>query len=78
MVLLLRSQDSTAHLREMVKNELNWLSHVNQAMDIDENISQDIDMSAIAKLVHCSANHFERVFSFIAGVTLKDTLGSGV
>jgi AraC family transcriptional regulator len=46
---------------------------MNQAMAyIEENLADEIDMQQVEKLALCSAYHFRRMFSFLAGVPLSE------
>lgn len=50
---------------------MDWLDYMNQALDyIEENLSIKIDISKVAQKAGCSTYNFQRMFSFIAGVTL--------
>lgn len=51
--------------------ELNWLDYMNAALDyIEENLSIKIDLDQIAAKAGCSTYNFQRMFSFIADMTL--------
>lgn len=39
---------------------------------IEENIDNDIDFKEVSRLALCSEYHFQRMFSFLAGVTLSE------
>ncbi len=52
---------------------MDWIKRMNNIMGyIDEHITEEIDMPEIARMACCSVNHFQRLFSFIAGTTLKE------
>src|SRR5699024_12719768 len=52
---------------------VNSLQHMNNALNyIEENLTNEIDVSEIAKRALCSEYHFKRMFSFLAGVTLSE------
>ncbi len=52
---------------------MDWIKRMNEIMDyIDVNIDSEIDMAEIARLAGCSANHFQRVFTFISGISIKE------
>lgn len=52
---------------------MDWLLGMNQAIDyIENNLDGDIDYSNAAKFVCCSSYEFQRVFSFMANVTLAE------
>lgn len=49
------------------------LKKLNEALNyIEENITNDIDFKEVARLAFCSEYHFQRMFSFLAGVTLSE------
>lgn len=49
------------------------LERMNQAMAyVEENLAGEIDMQQVEKLAWCSAYHFRRMFSFLAGVPLSE------
>lgn len=49
------------------------LKKMNEALSyIEENLSNDIDLKEIARIALCSEYHFQRMFSFLAGVTLSE------
>ncbi|MDP4159844.1 MAG: AraC family transcriptional regulator [Bacillota bacterium] len=46
---------------------------MNEALGyIEENLTNDIDFREVARLAFCSEYHFQRMFSFLAGVTLSE------
>lgn len=53
--------------------KLNSLQNMNEALNfIEENLTNEIDVSEVAKRALCSEYHFKRMFSFLAGVTLSE------
>ena len=49
------------------------LKKMNEALNyIEENLTNDINFKEVAKLAFCSEYHFQRMFSFLAGVTLSE------
>lgn len=49
------------------------LKNLNDALEyIEENLTNDIDFKEAARLALCSEYHFQRMFSFLAGVTLSE------
>ncbi len=47
------------------------LERLNHALRyIEENLENDIDLKAAARLAACSEYHFQRMFSFLSGITL--------
>ncbi|AKL96494.1 transcriptional regulator AraC family [Clostridium aceticum] len=49
------------------------LKKMNEALNyIEENLTGEIDLKKVAMLACCSEYHFQRMFSFLAGVTLSE------
>jgi AraC family transcriptional regulator len=49
------------------------LEKMNEALSyIEENITNEIDFKEVARLAFCSEYHFQRMFSFLAGITLSE------
>ncbi len=52
---------------------MEWLDHMNASIDyIEDNLDQELDYNEAAKIACCSLFHFQRMFSFIAGMGLSD------
>lgn len=53
--------------------KMDWLERMNTVMNyIESNLTESITYDKIAKLACCSEYHFQRMFSFITGVTLSE------
>ncbi|GFZ30232.1 putative HTH-type transcriptional regulator YdeE [Clostridium zeae] len=49
------------------------LKRMNDALDyIEENLTDDINFKEVARLALCSEYHFQRMFSFLAGISLSE------
>lgn len=49
------------------------LKRMNDALNyIEENLDNEIDLKEISKLAFCSEYHFQRMFSFLSGITLSE------
>lgn len=49
------------------------LKKINDAINyIEENLDDEIDFKEVARLAFCSEYHFQRMFSFLAGVSLSE------
>ncbi|MGO0059493.1 AraC family transcriptional regulator [Brevibacillus fluminis] len=49
------------------------LANMNRAMRyIEENLAGEIEGNVLARLAQCSEHHFNRMFSFLAGITLGE------
>ena len=52
---------------------MDWLENWNQALDyLEENLDREIKLEELGRLAGCSAYHFQRMFSYLAGVPLKE------
>ena len=52
---------------------MNALQNMNEALNfIEENLTNEIDVSEVAKRALCSEYHLKRMFSFLAGVPLSE------
>ncbi len=49
------------------------LEKMNEALNyVEKNLTEDIDFKEVARLAFCSEYHFQRMFSFLAGITLSE------
>jgi AraC family transcriptional regulator len=49
------------------------LKRLNEAIGfIEENLTSDIDFKEVARIAYCSEYHFQRMFSYLAGVSLSE------
>ena len=52
---------------------MEWLERLNQCIDyIEENLSNTVSYEQAAKIACCSTFHFQRMFSYIAGIPLSE------
>ncbi|MFV0352994.1 MAG: effector binding domain-containing protein [Oscillospiraceae bacterium] len=52
---------------------MNWLNQLNDALNyIEKQLDKEIDPSQLAKIACCSVFHFQRMFSYMAGVSLAE------
>jgi len=52
---------------------MDWLSQLNDTLRyIEEHLDKEIDLEQAAKLACCSSFHFQRMFSYMAGVPLAE------
>lgn len=52
---------------------MEWLEKLNEALNyIEENLNGNIEYGKAAKIACCSVYHFQRMFSYIAGVPLSE------
>lgn len=52
---------------------MDWLSQLNDAlMYIEDHLEKEIDLNQVAKLASCSSFHFQRMFSYMANVSLSE------
>jgi len=49
------------------------LKRLNEAIGyIEQNLTSDIDFKEVARIAYCSEYHFQRMFSYLAGVSLSE------
>ena len=52
---------------------MEWVERLNQSMDyIEEHLTDEIDYEQLGRIACCSAYHFQRMFTYMAGVTLAE------
>jgi len=52
---------------------MEWVERLNQSMNyIEEHLTSEIDYGQLGKIACCSAYHFQRMFTYMAGVTLSE------
>lgn len=52
---------------------MDWLSKMNKALEyIEENLTENIDLTVVAQKACCSSYNFQRMFSFITDVSLSE------
>ena len=52
---------------------MDWLKSWNEALDyLEENLDKEISLEELGRLAGCSTFHFQRMFSYLAGVPLKE------
>lgn len=52
---------------------MDWVKRMNMAINyIEENIAEELEFSQIAKVAHCSANHFQRMFVGMTDIPLSE------
>lgn len=52
--------------------DANWLQKMNNAIGyIEDHLATEIDFDTAARLAYCSAHHFQRMFAFIAEVSIS-------
>lgn len=52
---------------------MEWIDRLNQAMDyIEGNLADRIDYEQLGKIACCSSYHFQRMFSYMAGMPLSE------
>lgn len=54
-------------------HKMDSLKSMNDALNyVEENLANDIDLKKVARLALCSEYHFQRMFSFLAGISLSE------
>lgn len=52
---------------------MEWLERLNDAMEyVEENLTGEITLEGAARRAACSSYHFQRMFSYIAGMTFSE------
>ena len=52
---------------------MEWIQKMNAAVNyIEEHILEEPDLDKLGKLAGCSAHHFQRIFTYIGGITLTE------
>ena len=52
---------------------MEWTNRMNQVINyIEEHIAEEIDYKELAEIACCSVYHFQRMFAYIAGVSLSE------
>ncbi|MDD2956550.1 MAG: AraC family transcriptional regulator [Oscillospiraceae bacterium] len=52
---------------------MEWIERLNRAMDyIETHLTDDVDYQEAARLACCSTFHFQRMFSYMAGIPLSE------
>lgn len=52
---------------------MEWVERLNQSMEyIEEHLADEIDYEQLGRIACCSAYHFQRMFTYMAGVTLAE------
>ena len=52
---------------------MEWVDRLNQSMNyIEEHLTGEIDYGRLGEIACCSAYHFQRMFTYMAGITLSE------
>ena len=52
---------------------MDWIERLNKVAEyIEDNLTDDIQMEALAKITYCSVYEFSRIFSFAAGMSVSE------
>lgn len=52
---------------------MEWIQHLNKAIDyIEEHIAEELEHEQVARIACCSTYHFQRMFAYMAGVSLSE------
>ena len=52
---------------------MEWVERLNQSMDyIEEHLADEIDYEQLGRIACCSAYHYQRMFTYMAGITLAE------
>lgn len=54
---------------------MEWSNGMNTAVNyLEKHILEDSDLEKLCRLTGCSAHHFQRIFTYIGGITLSGYL----
>ena len=52
---------------------MEWLKNLSKAIEyIEKNLANEISYEEAAKIACCSTYYFERIFSYVAGISLSE------
>ena len=52
---------------------MDWIERLNKAMNyIEEHLTDEIDYGQLGRIACCSAYHFQRMFTYMAGIERKE------
>ena len=52
---------------------MEWIEGMNSAVNyIEEHLCEDLDYTKLGQIAGCSASHFQRIFTYLGGVTLSE------
>ena len=52
---------------------MEWIDSLNKAIDyIEEHLTDKIDYAELGRIACCSSYHFQRMFTYMAGVSLSE------
>ena len=52
---------------------MEWIDRLNEAMDyIEEHLTDTVDYEQLGRIACCSSYHFQRMFTYMAGITLSE------
>ena len=52
--------------------DMEWIERLNQAVNyIEEHLTEDVNYEEAAHVACCSVYHFQRMFSYLAGVKIR-------
>ena len=52
---------------------MEWVERLNQSMNyIEEHLTDEIDYDQLGRIACCSTYHYQRMFTYMAGITLAE------
>ena len=61
------------HINKKGDSHMEWIQSMNAAVNyMEEHILEDPDLNELGKLAGCSAHHFQRIFTYVGGITLTE------
>ena len=63
-------KESTVRIRMYL---MEWVEKLNQSMNyIEEHLTGEIDYEQLGRIACCSTYHYQRMFTYMAGITLAE------
>lgn len=54
---------------------MDWLSALNRSLDeIEKHLEGELDLAKVARMAGCSVYHYQRIFSYLSGMSLSEYL----
>ena len=54
---------------------MDWLSALNRSLDeIEKHLEGELDLAKAARMAGCSVYHYQRIFSYLSGMSLSEYL----
>lgn len=52
---------------------MDWIERLNKSIHyIEDHLTDEIDIGQLARIAYCSTYHYQRMFTYMAGITLSE------